>query len=175
MSEDKGNLERLWAPWRMAWIRESSAGADGCFICDHLSANPSHDRENLILHRGEQAVILMNRYPYSNGHVMIAPLRHLADPRHLSPEEWAEIGLLTGVIVEALEQTMKPHGFNIGWNIGRVSGAGLESHIHQHVVPRWDGDTNFMPIVGGTKVLSQALEESYDELKSALEAIKKNP
>ncbi|MFH0881758.1 MAG: HIT family hydrolase, partial [bacterium] len=101
MGEGEGKLERLWAPWRMTWIRQSSGGADECFICDHLSADPAKDRENLLLHRGKHAVILMNRYPYANGHVMIAPLRHLSDPRQLSPEEWAEIGLLTGVIVEA--------------------------------------------------------------------------
>lgn len=171
MGEDKGKLERLWAPWRMTWIRQASGGVDDCFVCEHLDEDATRDRENLILHRGKLAVILMNRYPYSNGHLMIAPLRHLSDPRHLSPEEWAEIGLLTAVSIEALEQTMKPHGFNIGWNIGRVSGAGLESHIHQHIVPRWNGDTNFMPVVGGTKVLSQDLFESYDELFTVLREI----
>jgi len=168
--EKSGGFENLWAPWRIKWIKESSSGVEGCFICEAIVADESHDRENLLLLRGEKVVIVMNRYPYSNGHLMVAPTRHIADPRELSPEEWAEMGLMTQLSLQALEKAMNPHGFNIGWNIGRVSGAGLDSHIHQHIVPRWNGDTNFMPVVSGTKVISQGLEESYDELKSQLDS-----
>lgn len=166
----EGPLERLWAPWRYRWIREASGGVEDCFICENLADKPSRDRKNLVLFRGEYALIVMNRYPYSNGHLLIAPHRHLSDPRDLNPEEWAEIGLLTQVSLNALQGAMSPHGFNIGWNIGRVSGAGLETHIHQHIVPRWSGDTNFMPVVGETKVLSQDLYESYDLLLKEIES-----
>lgn len=165
-------FERLWAPWRMPWIRESSDGVSDCFICDAIQAAQEEDRERLLLYKGEEALIIMNRYPYSNGHMMVAPLRHLSDPRQLTPSEFAEVGLLTQLGLSALEAVMHPHGFNIGWNIGRISGAGLEQHLHQHIVPRWSGDTNFMPVVGGTKVISQDLWETYDELKEALETLK---
>lgn len=168
----EGPLERLWAPWRYRWIREASGGVEGCFLCDNLADNPEKDRENLVLIRGEVTMVVMNRYPYSNGHLLVAPHRHIADPRDLNPEEWAEIGALTQVSLNALETAMSPHGFNIGWNIGQVSGAGLDTHVHQHIVPRWSGDTNFMPVVGETKILSQALHESFDELLKAIETEK---
>lgn len=166
--QDTSTYKRLWAPWRLPWIKDSSKGVDGCFLCDMIEATESNDRENLLLYRGEQVMIVLNRFPYSNGHLMVAPYRHLNDPRSLRPEEWAEIGLLTQVSLEALSATIAPHGFNIGWNIGRISGAGLETHLHQHIVPRWNGDTNFMPVVGQTKVISQDLWDSYDQLAVAL-------
>jgi len=166
--KDPSPFKRLWAPWRIPWIRESAGGVSDCFICDMINANSSEDRENLLLYRGKKALILFNRYPYSNGHLMISPYRHLDDPRQMEAEEWAEIGLLTQLSLQILEKAMNPHGFNIGWNIGRTSGAGLEQHIHQHIVPRWDGDTNFMPVIGSTKVISQDIWESYDELKKEL-------
>jgi ATP adenylyltransferase len=162
----------MWAPWRMPWIRESCGGVTDCFICDMIEADESGDRENLLLHRGEKTIILMNRYPYSNGHLMIAPIRHVSDPRELVPEEWAEIGLFTQISLESLEKSMNIHGANIGWNIGQISGAGLEQHIHQHIVPRWSGDTNFMPVIGQTKVISQDLWESYDEITKILKLFK---
>jgi len=169
---DFSGFERMWAPWRIPWIRESAGGVNDCFICDMIKETVDNDRENLLLYRGEKVIILFNRYPYSNGHLMIAPIRHLNDPRQMDVAEWAEIGLLTQLSIQILENAMHPHGFNIGWNIGRTSGAGLESHLHQHIVPRWDGDTNFMPVVGCTKVISQDLWESYDELKTQLDNLK---
>ena len=165
-------FERLWAPWRMPWIRESKDGVSDCFICDALRADTNEDRENLLLYRGENALIILNRYPYSNGHMMVAPTRHLSDPRDLNGEEFAEIGLLTQLGLEALEKAMHPHGFNIGWNIGRISGAGLEQHLHQHIVPRWSGDTNFVPVIGGIRVISQDLWETFDDLKASMEMLK---
>lgn len=170
--KDESPFKRLWAPWRMPWIRESSGGVSDCFICDAINADEEEDRERLLLYRGERALIILNRFPYSNGHLMIAPNRHVGDPRDLDPEEIAEIGLLTQVALSTLEGRMDPHGFNIGWNIGRVSGAGLEQHIHQHIVPRWSGDTNFLPVVGATKVISQDLWETYDELKVTLKTLR---
>jgi len=172
MSQDH-TFERLWAPWRMPWIRESTEGVSDCFICDALAADPASDRANLLLFRGEQALIILNRYPYSNGHLMVAPNRHVSDLRSLTPAEVSEIGLLTQLALNTLEHSMNTHGFNLGWNLGRVSGAGLETHLHQHIVPRWKGDTNFMPVVGGVKVISQELWETWDELRLALETFRK--
>lgn len=169
---DSSTFKRLWAPWRLPWIKDSSSGVDGCFLCDMLADQHDHDRENLLLYRGERVMTVLNRFPYSNGHLMITPNRHLNDPRALTPEEWAEIGLQTQLALEILEKTISPHGFNIGWNIGRISGAGLETHLHQHIVPRWNGDTNFMPVVGQTKVISQDLWDSYDELATALRTMR---
>jgi ATP adenylyltransferase len=166
-------LKRLWAPWRLPWIKESSEGVSDCFICDMLGAVPAEDREHLLLHRGNRVSLLMNRYPYTNGHLMVAPNRHLADMLKMDHEEWAETGLLTQIALEALKQTIHPHGFNIGWNLGRISGAGLESHLHQHIVPRWNGDTNFMPVVGQTRVISQDLWECYDLVKEAIVQLRK--
>lgn len=171
--DDEASYRRLWAPWRLPWIKSSSRGVDHCFLCDILADNPDNDRENLVLYRGERAFIVLNRYPYSNGHLMVSPDRHIADPRRLEPEEWAEIGLLTQLSVDLLEATIEPHGFNIGWNVGRLSGAGLEEHLHEHIVPRWDGDTNFMPVLGQTRVLSQDLWDSYDQLSQELDRRKR--
>jgi len=157
-------VKNLWAPWRYAWIKESSRGVDNCFICDALQESGDQDRKNLVLYRGKSCLVIMNRYPYSNGHVMIAPKRHIADPRQIKPEEWLETGELTQIVLEALARTISPHGFNLGWNIGQIAGAGLEQHLHQHIVPRWEGDTNYLPVLGKTKVISQDLWECYDLL-----------
>ena len=163
-------MKNLWAPWRYKWILESCDGVTDCFICDGIAASDKHDRENLVLYRGKNSVIIMNRFPYSNGHTMVAPVRHINDPRFMTDEEWVELGRLTQLMLEVLTNTIHPHGFNIGWNIGQIAGAGLEQHLHQHIVPRWGGDTNFMPVLGKTKVISQDLWESYDQL---LEELKK--
>lgn len=169
---DHSALKRLWAPWRLPWIKASSKGVDECFLCDMLADPPEQDRENLLLYRGEKAFLVMNRYPYTNGHLMVAPIRHLKDMMQLDAGEWAEIGLLTQVALQALKNTISPHGFNLGWNLGRLSGAGLEDHLHQHIVPRWDGDTNFMPVIGETRVISQDLWESYDQLREAVQHLR---
>ncbi|HEX04515.1 MAG TPA: HIT domain-containing protein [Bacteroidetes bacterium] len=165
-------MRRLWAPWRLEWIKESSQGVKDCFLCDMLNDSPENERENLLLYRGEAAFLVMNRYPYTNGHLMVAPKRHLRDMMQLDAKEWAEIGLLTQVGLEALKNTISPQGFNLGWNLGRLSGAGLEDHLHQHIVPRWDGDTNFMPVVGQTRVISQDLWECYDLVKKEIDSLR---
>ena len=157
-------MERLWAPWRMKYIESGDLDSDGCFLCDKLAADPSEDEENLILHRGNNAFVLMNLYPYNNGHLMVAPKRHTGEFTELHKDELAEMMYLTQICVDALKQKMEAQGINIGFNIGRVAGAGCVDHIHLHIVPRWNGDTNFMPIIGDTKIMSEALNDTYRKL-----------
>ncbi|MBP7275356.1 MAG: HIT domain-containing protein [Kiritimatiellae bacterium] len=154
-------MKNLWAPWRMDFIR--SPKTDGCFMCDAIAG--SDDRDTLLLHRAPIGVVIMNRYPYTNGHLLVAPRRHVADLRSLTDDERLELMKLTDDSVRALGAVARPEGYNIGINLGRVAGAGLESHLHIHIVPRWNGDTNFMPVFGEVRVIPQALEELYDQLK----------
>ncbi len=154
-------MEKLWAPWRMEYILQEKP--DGCIFCD--KPRQDRDRDNLILHRGAGCFVIMNFYPYNNGHLMVVPYRHSADLAALTAAEQSEMMALLGRCTTILTQQMKPHGFNIGMNLGRTAGAGIDDHLHFHIVPRWNGDTNFMPITGHTKVLSQGLQESWDQLK----------
>ena len=164
-------LDRLWAPWRMRYIESAAMGEEAdCFLCDNQDKEDSI--ENLILYRGGLCFVIMNLYPYNNGHLMVAPHRHIHDFLELSPEELAETAELSKLCLKALTEVMHPHGFNLGWNLGRVAGAGLEEHIHQHILPRWNGDTNFMPVLADTKVISQSLEESYQRLREVFEGFK---
>ncbi len=153
-------MDKLWAPWRMEYILQEKP--QGCIFCDKPKEN--RDRENLILHRGAHAFVIMNFYPYNNGHLMVVPYRHTADLAGLNAEEQLELMQLLGVCTSILSRTMSAQGFNIGMNLGRVAGAGVDDHLHFHIVPRWNGDTNFMPVTGHTKVLSQGLMESWDAL-----------
>lgn len=140
----------------------------GCFLCDMLPS--AQDAENLILKRGKTCFIVMNRYPYNNGHLMVCPLRHVDTLGGLTADERAEMMELTSESVELLQKVVRPDGFNIGINLGEAAGAGLKDHIHMHIVPRWNGDTNFMPVLGKTKVIPQALHELRDQLAAALKA-----
>lgn len=158
-------MERLWAPWRMQYVA-SAAKSDGCIFCEKWKVE--EDAENLILFRGEACFAILNLFPYNNGHLMIVPIRHVADIVDLNTSEQAEMFRLMQRMVSALRETMSPHGFNIGFNLGRAAGAGIADHLHLHVVPRWSGDTNFMPVLGATRVISEALEETYCKLKAAL-------
>jgi len=158
-------MENLWAPWRMRYI-ESVEDEKGCIFCD--KPEEENDRENLILFRSDFSFIIMNKFPYNNGHLLIVPYRHEADFMNLSDDELKDINRLIKKSYSALGEALRPHGINIGVNLGRVAGAGIENHIHYHIVPRWDGDTNFMPVIGQTKVISQGLEETYDKLFSLL-------
>lgn len=153
--------EALWAPWRMDYIRQPSE--DECFLCAAFADR--EDQSRLILHRGLYAAVVMNRYPYNNGHLMVAPYRHVADLDAQDAVERAETADLVAAAVRVLRRAVRPDGFNIGINLGRVAGAGLETHLHTHIVPRWNGDTNFMPVLGGIKVIPQALNELWLELK----------
>lgn len=154
-------MNKLWAPWRIDYIRQPKD--EGCIFCD--KPKNSDDREMLILHRGEFSYVLMNLYPYNNSHLMIAPYEHVDDPLQISSETKSEIMALTDQSMTIIKQLMNPDGFNFGANFGAAAGAGIEEHIHYHLVPRWRSDTNFMPVLGHTKVLVQGLQESYDELK----------
>ncbi|GAB6102587.1 HIT domain-containing protein [Thermococcus atlanticus] len=162
-------MKLLWAPWRIEYIRAPKY--DGCIFCDF--PREERDKERLILHRGKHAFIIMNNYPYNPGHVMIAPYRHVGRWEDLNDEELLEIMQLSQLMIKALKKAMNPDGFNMGVNIGRVAGAGIEDHVHLHIVPRWNGDTNFMPVIDDTKVIPESLEEAYDELRKAIEEIEK--
>ena len=149
----------------MAFVsgESGSSGGSGCIFCDHLAAGD--DAGAFILHRGDLVFALLNAYPYNTGHLMVAPLRHAGDLTELSPEERAELMELTSRSVSVVRQAMNAEGFNVGVNLGAVAGAGVPGHVHVHVVPRWGGDTNFMPVVGDTKVLPEMLAQTYAKLR----------
>lgn len=150
----------------MAYVGKSGAGEDeGCFLCRHAAAPPDHDPTNLVLFRGELAFVVLNRYPYNTGHLMVAPLVHEGELPRLDPLIGHAVWDLTRRAVEVLQREYRPDGFNLGMNLGRVAGAGLPGHLHVHVVPRWNGDTNFMPVVGDTKVMPETLDRTYERLR----------
>lgn len=159
-------MERLWAPWRMEYIRNADK-IEGCIFC--LFPAEQEDKARLILLRGEHAFIILNAYPYSNGHLMVTPYRHTADLDDLTDEEMLELMRLTRRAVNLLKKAFHPDGFNIGINMGRVAGAGIADHVHIHVVPRWNGDTNFMPVLGDVRVMPESLEAVYRQLSEALD------
>jgi ATP adenylyltransferase len=160
-------MERIFAPWRIEYIR--SPKYEGCIFCDFPSEN--RDDERLIIYRGEKSFIIMNNYPYNPGHLMIAPYRHVGQLEELSHEEIDEIMNLASLAVRAIKKSMNPDGFNMGINIGRVAGAGIEDHIHLHIVPRWNGDTNFMPVLADVKVIPEAVEETFKILKETINSL----
>ena len=153
-------MEQLWAPWRMEYILQDKPG--GCFLCDILAG--TDDRETLVLKRGRYCAIVMNRYPYNNGHLLVFPFRHASALADFSGAERLEIMDLLDQAVAALTRVAAPQGFNVGINLGKVAGAGLEEHLHVHVVPRWEGDTNFMPVTADVRVIPQALHELWEQL-----------
>jgi ATP adenylyltransferase len=157
-------VKRLWAPWRLEYI-QSADEQDGCIFC--RAAEAGDDEVALVVHRGERALVLLNRYPYASGHLMVAPNRHEAEFGELSGEEALEVHLLASAGLGALAQSMRPQGFNLGWNLGRIAGAGIVDHVHLHVVPRWAGDTNFMPVLADVKVMPEALEDTRRKLANA--------
>jgi len=155
-------MEYLWAPWRMEYILGKKKR--GCFLCKRFKEKKN--KEHLILYQGQHVFVIMNKFPYTNGHLMVVPKRHCLHLEQLEDDELKELFDLLKTSVQALEASFRPHGFNIGMNIGKMGGAG-EDHLHLHVVPRWAGDTNFMPVLGKTKVISEYLEETYEKLRSA--------
>ena len=160
-------MKRIWAPWRIEYIRKKDE--KGCIFCDKPKMN---DRNELILSRGESVFTLMNLYPYTNGHLMVSPFRHIDSFHNLEQSEKMEILEQIDQSVDVLTKVMNPDGFNVGANIGSSAGAGIEDHIHFHIVPRWNGDTNFMPVLGHTKVMVEGLEESWSEMKPYFDGIK---
>ena len=153
----------LWAPWRIRYVQDTHKPA-GCFLCAMRKAPRTRDRENLLLLRGRTCLVCLNLYPYGGGHLMIAPRRHVADLAALLPAEHAELMRLATQMIGVLRNVMNPQGFNLGLNLGHAAGAGLRDHLHMHVVPRWHGDVNFMPVFADIKVIPQALKELYDQL-----------
>ena len=160
-------MNNLWASWRLNYV--STPKEEGCIFCEFLKQD--NDKKNKILQRGKYAYIIMNAYPYSNGHLMVIPKRHISDFTLLTAEESCEIMFLGQKVVEALKLTYNPHGFNIGWNIGEAGGAGIASHLHMHIVPRWLGDTNFMSTIGEVRVIPEEFDISYEKIKSNLEKV----
>ena len=153
----------LWAPWRMKYIRSLSEENE-CFICSAV-ADKDKDAENFLLWRTDKSVVIFNRYPYNNGHLLIAPTRHIADFSEADDDELLELTKLIRESQKVLNSAVQPHGFNVGINFGRCAGAGLPGHMHIHVVPRWDGDCGFMTVCSDIDVISQSLTELFDELK----------
>ena len=156
-------MERLWAPWRLEYVQAPRGG--DCIFC---LGDTCDDQARLVLFRGKRCFVIMNRFPYSNGHLMVAPLRHVADPGLLADEEMAELQQLTIACRDLLLQTCQAQGFNIGMNLGAVAGAGITDHLHQHIVPRWAGDTNFMPVFADVRVIPQHLEATCRQLREAI-------
>lgn len=157
----------IWAPWRAAFIL--SEKEKGCILCNRFKMKDTV--ENLIVHRGESSFVILNKFPYNSGHTMVVPNRHIGQIEKLRTEEAAEFFELTRLTVAIMKRCFKPHAFNIGMNLGRLSGAGIPAHLHMHIVPRWTGDSNFMPVLGKTKVVSFPLEPFYEALRKEFQKV----
>jgi ATP adenylyltransferase len=157
-------MERLWAPWRLEYI-QSVDEQPGCFLCN--AAISDDDETQLVVHRGERALVLLNKFPYASGHLLVAPYEHGLNFTDLRDETALEIHRLGAAGVKALREVYGPEGFNLGWNLGRIAGAGVPDHGHLHIVPRWAGDTNFMPVLGDVRVMPEHLAESRRKLAAA--------
>jgi len=160
-------MEKLWAPWRLELI-ERGAPAKGCIFCD--LPRSADDRENLILGRTQRTFAILNRFPYNNGHLMVVPRSHQSDLSALGRDEHAELSEMLRVAVRLVGKAYGPDGHNVGMNLGRAAGAGIADHLHWHVVPRWNGDTNFMPVLGETKVMIEHLHASWERLRPLFDA-----
>ena len=169
MTQDGDSLKRnrnIWAPWRMEYIATLADHDDGCFLCRDRD-DPEADEANLVLWRGRRCFVVMNRFPYTGGHTLIAPLDHVGELGDLDDEVLHEMMELTRDVQQVLARVVHAHGFNIGINLGRCAGAGLPGHLHVHIVPRWSGDTNFMSVFGDVRMIPQALETLYAQLRAA--------
>jgi ATP adenylyltransferase len=157
----------LWAPWRLEYV--ASDRGSGCIFCAAAKGVPEHAK--WVVDRGERCLVILNTFPYASGHLMVAPLRHVGELEELDDVEAAELLALARRAIAALRTAMSPHGFNVGLNLGEVAGAGIADHLHLHVVPRWQGDNNFMPVLGDTRVMPQALEATKSALVEALASV----
>ena len=176
------SYQEIWAPWRLAYVTSTEKkaeqdlsrlnflkGADvKCFICQAAADTPEHDAERYVLQRNKRSLVIMNRYPYNNGHLLVTPRRHVGRLELLTKEEHVELMETLSRIVPIMEKVMNCDGFNIGLNLGRVAGAGLPGHLHWHLVPRWNGDTNFMPVLACTNVIPQSMDALWEVLHEAL-------
>jgi ATP adenylyltransferase len=156
-------VDRIWSPWRMEYIEShrNDEAEGGCVFCALLQGDP---QEHRVLERRDLAFVTLAKYPYNPGHLLVLPTRHVGEIEEVKPDEAAEIFELTQRSIRVLREASDPHGFNVGLNLGRVAGAGIPDHLHWHVVPRWGGDTNFMPVVSETRVLPELLEQTYEKL-----------
>ncbi|MFZ5596061.1 MAG: HIT family protein [Bacillota bacterium] len=157
-------MDRIWAPWRTVYIGKDHGSA--CIFCEKLASDK--DKENYVLYRGVKAFSLLNLYPYNNGHIMVAPTRHVGDIADLEQDEMLELGIVTQKMTALLRKAFNPEGLNVGVNIGKIAGAGVPGHFHIHIVPRWGGDTNFMPVFGDVRVISESLDMTYKKLTEVL-------
>jgi ATP adenylyltransferase len=158
--------QRIWAPWRLPYVRDAAKDSESeCIFCTKPAEGD--DEANFIVHRGDRCYVILNLFPYTNGHLMIAPYEHLATLQELDPETVAEMMALAQRALVVLDERYEPHGYNLGVNQGRIAGAGYEGHVHLHVVPRWSGDTNYMPVLADTRVMPQTLEQTYEALRGA--------
>jgi ATP adenylyltransferase len=172
-------MDRLWAPWRMQYVTgsdktkagDSATPRTGCLFCD--KPGEDQDAENFIVERGNTCYVILNAYPYNNGHLMVVPYRHVDHPGLLTPEEQGELMGTAARMTGLLSEISHPDGYNMGMNIGSAGGAGIAAHLHLHVVPRWNGDTNFMPVIADTKVMPQTLPQVWERLQAAIRAEKK--
>ena len=156
--------QRIWAPWRLPYVKDASKDTDeGCIFC--TKPGEDDDEANLIVHRGDRCFVILNKFPYTNGHLMVAPFEHLPSLPELDADTVAELMALAQRAMIVLDEAYGPQGYNAGLNQGRIAGAGFEGHIHLHVVPRWAGDTNYMPVIADTRVMPQSLEDSYAALR----------
>ena len=161
-------MDKLWAPWRLKYV--TAERTKGCVFCG--AYKEKSDTKFFVITRSEKCFALLNIFPYNNGHILITPNRHIKDLERLTDKELTDLNKTTVKIISALKIKLKPHGFNIGVNLGSAAGAGIKGHLHIHVVPRWDGDTNFMPVIGKAKIISQSLDELYKTLTKCLQKMK---
>jgi ATP adenylyltransferase len=166
-------MDVLWAPWRMEYILSGKDEKSGCIFCG--CEDRSCHEERLILHYGSMSMVMMNRFPYNNGHLLVSPVRHTPDLAGLSPEENLDLILMVRKSLEIVKKVMSPEGFNVGLNLGKVAGAGVADHMHFHIVPRWNGDTNFMTVTGDVRVIPEHIRETYNTLKPYFEGVQIGP
>ena len=162
-------MEKLWAPWRMEYILDSKESGDECIFCD--LPRQKNDEQNYIVFRSKLSFVMLNKFPYNNGHIMVIPYKHESDYTALDQDILADMQQLIQKSLIALKNCMEPHGYNVGLNLGRTAGAGIDAHLHYHIVPRWNGDTNFMPVISDTKVISESLEKSWQKLSREFEKL----
>lgn len=163
-------MNQLWAPWRMEYLKDHKPTTD-CIFCKFVSEQ--NDKQNLIAHRGTHCFVILNKFPYNNGHVMVVPNEHVPQFDELSETVLKEMNELIKISSKALDQCYKPQGYNLGMNIGEASGAGVKDHLHMHIVPRWNGDTNFMPVLAETKTMPQHISASYEKISEAIRSLVK--
>ena len=170
-------MERLYAPWRLHYVTgntERKPSVTGCVFCDRLAEGPERDAENYIISRGPTCFVILNAFPYNSGHVMVLPYRHLAVPGEMNAAECSEMMATAARLTDILNDVYKSDGYNIGMNVGGAAGAGIAAHLHLHLVPRWNGDTNFMPVLADVKVLPETLPQTYEKIVAAIQAREQN-